>query len=159
MSSDLGHAGEGDAAQCGWRAMFQLVVEKEGHRRFVEAGEAVGLPIGSLKALLQLDPEAPCAMRDLAERFRCDPSYITSLVDDLEKAGLAERRPHPADRRVKEVALTGRGVDALSHVRKIIDEPPDWFSALTANEKEQLRKLLGKLQAAQAQEAEVPREG
>ena len=70
-------------------------------------------------------------MRDLAEYFRCDPSYVTSLVDGLESAGLAERRTHATDRRVKMVALSHSGVEAQAQVRKILDQPPPSFSALT----------------------------
>ena len=38
--------------------------------------------------------------------MNCDASYITAMVDDLERAGYAERRAGPADRRVKTIALT-----------------------------------------------------
>lgn len=150
MSSEFGEDAPGAAAEAGWRAMYHLVAEREGQRRIFEAVEATGLTPAVLKALLQLTPEGPCPMRELAEHFRCDPSYVTSLVDGLEQAGLAERRPHPDDRRVKVVALTDRGVEALAQVRKIIDQPPDWFGTLSAKELAQLQGLLAKLQAAQA---------
>lgn len=153
MSSEFGEDSQGEAAEAGWRAMYHLVAEREGQRRIFAAGEATGLTPAVLKALLHLTPEGPCPMRDLADRFRCDPSYVTSLVDGLEEAGLAERRPHPSDRRVKVVVLTDRGVEALAQVRKIIDQPPDWFGALSAKELAQLQGLLAKLQAAQAEEA------
>ena len=32
-----------------------------------------------------------------------DPSTMVSLIDQLESAGLAKRRPHPTDRRAREV--------------------------------------------------------
>jgi hypothetical protein len=32
-------------------------------------------------------------MRELATAMNCDPSYITAMIDDLERAGLATRRP------------------------------------------------------------------
>ena len=38
-----------------------------------------------------------------------DPSTIVTLVDELESAGLAKRRPHPKDRRAREVTLTPKG--------------------------------------------------
>ena len=114
MSSD-GGPGEGSereaAAGEAWHALYQLVFEREGQQRFHEACDAIGLAPGGLKALLQLSPDQPTPMRDLAEFFRCDPSYVTSLVDGLEAAGLAERRSHPTDRRVKMVALSRSGED------------------------------------------------
>ena len=109
MSSDGGpeegkerEAAAGDA----WQALYRLVFEREGQQRFHEACDAIGAGPGGLKALLRLSPDQPIPMRDLAEYFRCDPSYVTSLVDGLEAAGLAERRSHPTDRRVKMVALS-----------------------------------------------------
>ena len=45
-------------------------------------------------------------MGDLARDLNCDRSYVTAIVDDLERAGLAERRVAPEDRRVKTIALT-----------------------------------------------------
>src|SRR5581483_4453560 len=133
--------------------MYDLVVGREAHRRLIAAGEATALPPGPVKALMQLDPDKPQAMKELAEVFRCDASYVTSLVDDLEQAGYAERQPHPSDRRVKVVALTEPGGKALARVREIIGEPPEWFSVLTPNEQAQLARLLGKLQAAKPEAA------
>ena len=72
-------------------------------------------------------------------------------MDGLEEAGLGERQPHPSDRRIKMVALTPQGVDALGQVRKIVDAPPEWFRVLSDADLDQLRTLLGKLLAAQAE--------
>ena len=38
-----------------------------------------------------------------------DPSTMVSLIDQLETAGLAERRPHPTDRRARAIAITPKG--------------------------------------------------
>ena len=42
----------------------------------------------------------------IAERLGLDRTVMTYLIDDLEKAGLVERRPDPADRRARQVLLT-----------------------------------------------------
>ena len=47
--------------------------------------------------------------RELSTRLGYDPSAIVGLVDDLEKLGLAERRPAPDDRRSRIVVLTEDG--------------------------------------------------
>jgi DNA-binding MarR family transcriptional regulator len=137
------------AAGDAWQALYSLVFEREGQQRFHEACDAIGLAPGGLKALLQLSADQPVPMRELAEYFRCDPSYVTSLVDGLESAGLAERRSHPTDRRVKMVALSPSGKDALAQVRKILGQPPASFSALTTPELLRLRSLLGKIDRAE----------
>jgi len=134
-----------EAAGDAWQAMYELVFEREGQQRLHEACDLTGLSPGVLKTLLQLTVDQPMAMRDLADRFHCDPSYVTSLVDGLESAGLAERRSHPTDRRVKMVALSPSGVDVLARVRKVLGEPPESFSALNVDELRRLRSLLVKL--------------
>ena len=133
------------AAGEAWQAMYGLVFEREGQERFHEACDATSLTPGVLKTLLQLAADQPVAMRDLADRFRCDPSYVTSLVDGLEAAGLAQRRSHPTDRRVKMVDLSPAGVEALGRVRKVLGEPPESFAALSVEELRRLRALLVKL--------------
>jgi DNA-binding MarR family transcriptional regulator len=133
------------AAGEAWRALYELVFEREGQQRFHEACDATGLAPGGLKTLLKLSPDQPIPMRELADFFRCDPSYVTSLVDGLEAAGLAERRSHPTDRRVKMVVLSRRGVEALAQVRKILGEPPASFAVLSTAELLRLRSLLAKL--------------
>ena len=135
------------AAGEAWQAMYELVFEREGQERFHEACDVTGLSPGVLKTLLHLAPDQPVPMRELADRFHCDPSYVTSLVDGLEQAGLAERRSHPTDRRVKMVALSSSGVDARAQVRKILGEPPSSFAVLSVDELRRLRTLLVKLGA------------
>ncbi len=48
-------------------------------------------------------------MKSLSGLWRCDASYVTSLVDALEVRGIVERRAHPTDRRGKTVVLTAEG--------------------------------------------------
>ena len=45
----------------------------------------------------------------IAEVLGLDRTVMTYLVDDLERAGLVERRPDPADRRSRQVVLTEAG--------------------------------------------------
>ncbi|HUY63940.1 MAG TPA: MarR family transcriptional regulator [Acidimicrobiales bacterium] len=143
MSNDRGdrQAAAGEA----WDALYQFVLEGEGQRRFHEACETTGLAPGVVKTLLQLRPGDPVSMGELAGIFRCDPSYVTSLVDGLEHAGLAERQLHPTDRRVKVVAITDAGVRTQSQVRKVLAQPPEAFAALGTDELRQLRDLLLRL--------------
>ena len=147
MSSDDGgeRRDRERAAGEAWDAMYRLVFEGEGQQRFHEACECTGLAPGVLKTLLRLRPGEPVAMKDLSDHFRCDPSYVTSLVDGLEAAGMAERRSHPTDRRVKMVALLPGGEEAQAQVHKVIGEPPAAFEALSTDELKRLRTLLRKV--------------
>jgi DNA-binding MarR family transcriptional regulator len=51
----------------------------------------------------------PLSQRRLAERFGCDPSNISVLVDRLVERELVARRPDPLDGRVKLIVATEAG--------------------------------------------------
>src|SRR5579872_7432652 len=135
------------AREC-WEMIHRLVFEGEAQGRMMAACAVAGVPPGVVKTLLHLDPDQPTSMRDIATHFGVDASYITSLADDLERAGLAERRPHPTDRRVKTVAITSKGMDIQRRVKEVMGEPPQCLDALTAAEQRTLRDLLAKALAA-----------
>ncbi len=62
--------------------------------------------------------EEPRSMSALAAERACDPSNITGLVDRLERLGLVERRPGPADRRIRLLALTPAGRRMRASIRR-----------------------------------------
>jgi DNA-binding MarR family transcriptional regulator len=134
-----------------WRTIFELIFDGEAHTRMTEASAAVGVSPGLLKTLFHLEPGEGLPMRDLADHWRCDASYVTNLADALEERGLTERRPHPTDRRVKMIALTEEGIAARKRAFEVLHEPPSSFSALTAAEQRQLRDLLRKVADADAE--------
>ncbi|WP_246040918.1 MarR family winged helix-turn-helix transcriptional regulator [Streptomyces cadmiisoli] len=55
--------------------------------------------------------------RSLAERFGVDRTVMTYLLDDLERAGLVERRPDPADRRSRHIIATPHGAERWTELR------------------------------------------
>jgi DNA-binding MarR family transcriptional regulator len=79
-----------------------------------EVADEQGLSIAQLDVLRRLHHHGPSPMRRLAEQMDCEASNLTGLVDRLEARGLVERRPDPADRRVRLLALTSEG-EAVSH--------------------------------------------
>jgi DNA-binding MarR family transcriptional regulator len=137
------------AREC-WAMIYRLIFEGEARDRMGVVCSAAGVPPGVLKTLIHLAPDEPTPMRELASHFGFDGSYITALVDDLERAGLAERRAHPTDRRVKTVALTPKGAAVQQRAYELMWAPPECFDALTTAEQRQLRDLLGKAVAADA---------
>ena len=103
-SKDPGIAPELDQA---WPALVGLIMQQRW--RWAEVAEQLGISQAGLRGLLAVDPDQPRSMSDLARELNCDRSYVTAIVDDLERAGLAERRVAPEDRRVKTIALTPSG--------------------------------------------------
>jgi DNA-binding MarR family transcriptional regulator len=50
----------------------------------------------------------------LAHHLGVDRTVMTYLLDDLEAAGLIQRRPDPADRRARQIVATARGTELLA---------------------------------------------
>jgi DNA-binding MarR family transcriptional regulator len=72
-----------------------------------------------------------------------DPSAMVKLINDLENAGLAERRRRPGDRRAWEVAITAKGRRALERARQLAMQVEDEvLGGLTAGDRRQLLTLL-----------------
>lgn len=109
-----------------------------------------GLPLAPLRALLVLPLDETMPMRQLAKHLGCDNSYVTSLVDALEQRGLAVRQQHPTDRRVKVIALTGKGQEVAKRAQLADTTPPVAFSALSESQLVTLRDLLRKLDSESA---------
>ena len=58
----------------------------------------------------------------LAERLLIDRSVMTYLIDDLEAADLVQRRPDPADRRVRRVCPTEHGLEVLDRANTLVGD-------------------------------------
>jgi len=112
--------------------------------------QETGLPLAPVRALLVLPLDDALSMRQLARRLGCDNSYVTPLVDALEKRGLAVRQPHPTDRRIKVIALTAQGLELAKRVQLADTTPPAAFSALTESEAVTLCELLRKVDEARS---------
>jgi DNA-binding MarR family transcriptional regulator len=118
--------------------MCDLVLDNERRR---EVSEALGLSFGRVRALRRIS-RAPMAMGELAGNLGIDAPYATLVVDELERLGLVERRPHPSDRRVKLVAATPRGTAAARRAEEILDRPPAGLITLPPHELEALARIL-----------------
>jgi MarR family transcriptional regulator, transcriptional regulator for hemolysin len=58
---------------------------------------------------------------ELAKLSDLDKTTMLNTLDDLERAGYAERRPSPADRRVRIVTVTPAGADLVATGHQIAD--------------------------------------
>ena len=107
-----------------------------------------GLTPPMAQALRQLDPGRPVAMGELALGLHCDASTVTGIVDRLEAGGLVERRPDPADRRVKALVVTTTGLTLRAElVRRLVGDAAP-VVALDRREQQLLRSLLAKIVGA-----------
>ncbi|CAH0146559.1 HTH-type transcriptional regulator MhqR [Microbacterium foliorum] len=112
------------------------------------AGNAALAPHGlrvrsySVLALASAEGAQP-TQRELAEFLRLDPSQVVPLVDDLERRGLVERRPDPADRRANVVMVTDAGRTVFAAAQAAArDSERSAHSSLDDSEHAQLTRLL-----------------
>ncbi|WP_329278463.1 MarR family winged helix-turn-helix transcriptional regulator [Streptomyces sp. NBC_00691] len=96
--------------------------------------------------LLSLDP---LPMRRIAQKLKCEPSNITGIVDRLEARGMVERRPDPADRRVKLAVPTEEGRATAHRLRESLDFAREPLGELTEAERTLLRDLLKRMLGVQ----------
>jgi MarR family transcriptional regulator, organic hydroperoxide resistance regulator len=97
----------------------------------------LGLSAGETNLLACLAGTAPPTVRTLGDATGQRPSTLTGVLDRLERRGLVERRPNPADRRSTLIALTPAGVDAARQVAAA-------FERVAARlPEEEVRRLLG----------------
>jgi len=87
-------------------------------RRFHEVLRPLGLEPGEFALLRAVAASNGEAQNALAERLRISPSWMVAVVDELEKGGLLERRPHARDRRVRNLHLTAAGKKALKQAER-----------------------------------------
>lgn len=123
------------------RALRALVLAADHFRQTV--GNALGVGASDATAMSQLRAAGPLNAREIATRTGLTPSTVTALLGRLEVAGLAQRSPHPTDRRQIVVSLTEEGnaqldqserwlADVLAHMDGRSDETERVLVALRA---------------------------
>ncbi len=88
----------------------------------IHAGTAEGhrdLERASYGILCLILDEGPRRLGDIAAAYGLDPSTITRQVHAVVAAGLATKRPDPADRRASLLSLTDEGRAAIIATREI----------------------------------------
>jgi DNA-binding MarR family transcriptional regulator len=123
-----------------WRLMTDLVLNNERRR---EVCDHVGLSFGKIK-VLRLLVNRPLPMGELAALVNMDPPNLTSVIDDLQRAGLVERRAHPSDRRVQLVVDTPDGEMLAHRAEEILHRPPKELSQLSVGDIETLLLILSR---------------
>jgi len=103
---------------------------------------------GALEALLHF---GPLCQRQLADKVLKSAGNMTTVIDNLEKRGLVERRRDGGDRRIVTVHLTDGGDTLVREVfPRVADVLVGALSVLKAKEQEQLAALCRRLGTAGA---------
>jgi DNA-binding MarR family transcriptional regulator len=113
------------------------------HTRVADALRSIGLTPALFGVLNVLGAREGAIQQELGSAMGIDPSTMVALIDQLEGAGLARRRPHPRDRRARQVSITPKGRRALERARKLAFQAEDEvLGGLAAAERRELLSLL-----------------
>jgi DNA-binding MarR family transcriptional regulator len=113
------------------------------HTRVADALASIGLTPALFGLLNVLGERDGAIQQEIGSAMGIDPSTMVSLLDQLERAGLAKRRPRPTDRRAREVVITPKGRRLLERGRQLASQVDDEvLQGLTGAERRQLVGLL-----------------
>ena len=113
------------------------------HTRTAEALGSIGLTTALFALLNVLGPREGAIQQELGSAMGVDPSTMVSLIDQLENAGLAKRRPRPTDRRAREVVITAKGRRVLEKARQLAMQVEDEvLRGLSGADRRQMLALL-----------------
>jgi len=120
------------------------------------AGHALANRLSAALADVDLTPRMQCVLVHALEEERTqiqlatladlDKTTMVSTVDELERRGLAERRPSTTDRRARIIAVTEKGRLAAEEAQRIVDRVhADALGALPAESRAAFVEALGTL--------------
>ena len=124
------------------RGLRAVILAGENYRQVV--AHATGLGVTETQALSYLAVHGDRGQNDLGCDLGLTSGAATALVDRLERQGVAERFPHPSDRRRILVRLTDQGEAVIARSR-------DWlassFQSFSGGELPQLASELHRIAA------------
>jgi MarR family transcriptional regulator for hemolysin len=121
-----------------------------------QASYALGNEMATRLAEVGITPRHYCVLSNargqeltqirLAEASMLDKTTMVVTLDELERQGLVERRPSPADRRVKVIAVTAEGERAVERAQEIVEHMQlDILGSLPEERREAFQKALSDL--------------
>jgi DNA-binding MarR family transcriptional regulator len=148
MKADTSHAHDGILEERrSSPGLLLALLGREAMHRLREAHAAVDLAPRHFQLLALLHDQGPLGQRELGREMGVEPSVLVTLLNPLEIRGYVARERRLDDRRRHTVSITAAGetklVEATEAQRDVEDE---YFSSLSAAQREQLASLLLVLQ-------------
>ncbi len=113
------------------------------HIRTEDLLQTIGLTPALFALLNVLGARDGAIQQRLSSEMAIDPSVMVKLINDLERAELAERRRRPADRRAWEVTITPGGRRTLEQAAHLVTQVEDEvLGGLSTADRRQLLTLL-----------------
>lgn len=130
-----------EIAEFAGQLLFRLW--RASHTRTAAAFGTIGLTPALFALLNVVGARDGVIQQQLSADMGIDPSAMVKLINELEEAGLAERRRRPGDRRAWEVAITPKGRRTLERARSLAAAVEDEvLGGLSAGDRRQLIALL-----------------
>jgi len=124
------------------RGLRAVILAGENYRQVI--AQVTGLGVTETQALSYLAVHGDRGQNALGCDLGLTSSASTALVDRLERQGVAERYPHPSDRRRVLVRLTDQGEAVIARSRSWLAGS---FQSFSAEELPQLAAALQRIAA------------
>lgn len=121
------------------RTMKQLRQLKNSHLALIDANSGQG------QVLALLTKAQRISQKNLVAQLKMQPQSASELIKKLEKKGYVQRTRSPEDGRAFDVSLTAAGTQAA---QRLSGDEADHFDVLSGTDKEELARLLAKLNAS-----------
>lgn len=115
-------------------------------RDFAEALGDYEMTPGLFGVLVIIEANPDLKQSELAKAAHLDRSTVVSVIDNLERRQLVERRASPNDRRSNALRLTAEGTALLKKLKRLVaDHEKRLVQNLTADEQQTLIGLLTRI--------------
>lgn len=126
---------------------WMRLVSNSVSQSFAQRLEASGVTVAEWVVLREMyggdDKTSPSAIAELTGLTR---GAVSKLIERLRKKRLVTRDEAPGDRRFQDIQLTPQAIALLPRLAAIADKNDhDFFSQLTAKERNQLAEILTKM--------------
>jgi len=126
-------------------------------KRFEQNARGLGLTRSQCQVLAHLARNEGIQQSALADILEVEPITLTRLLDRLEEAGLVERRPHPTDRRIRQLYLTEKAHPLLADIFTIgAATRGEALEGVAEEERDRLFTLLSRMKTNLLAKATVP---
>ncbi|HEY5038623.1 MAG TPA: MarR family transcriptional regulator [bacterium] len=93
--------------------------------------------------LAVLEEKGSVTQHEIGKCVYIDRTTMVSVIDDLEKLGLVERKEHPTDRRSHAIYMTVKGKETLPKAHQLgVSVEKRFLECFSAKEQKELIKLL-----------------
>jgi DNA-binding MarR family transcriptional regulator len=141
------------------RAVRAVVIAAENFR-LRAARSALGVGSTEMTALLHLFTEGTSTPTELAARLQITTASVTELMERLRRAGLAQRSPHPHDRRKVILSLTDTATERVGELfGRIAISTARCTSLLSVDERAAVLRFLHDLTLAYSATSPNPEAG